>query len=51
MSASAADRSARPDATQVYLSRSAPAIIIALFCGYLAVGLPLFIHDKLGSAT
>jgi MFS family permease len=56
MSAPAAEHVARLEAAGVYLSRPAPGIIAALFCGYLAVGLPLpvlplFIHDKLGFST
>jgi MFS family permease len=53
MSAPGAQHISGLDAAEGHLSRPAPGIIAALFCGYLAVGLPLpvlplLIHDKLG---
>jgi len=46
----------RSNAAPAHLSRPAPGIIAALFCGYLCVGLPLpvlplFVHDKLGFSS
>jgi MFS family permease len=56
MSALATNAVNRSNAAPAHLSRPAPGIIAALFCGYLCVGLPLpvlplFVHDKLGFSS
>jgi MFS family permease len=52
MSALTVNRAGQSEGPQAQLTRPSPGIVAALFCGYLAAGLPLpviplFIHDRL----